>query len=325
MRKLIVVCAGALLLAAGIWAIHSVAIDGDLPRSTSEAGTSSPVVEDAGLAPTDSGGGQSAVSAVGTQPSIPMSAHDIESQRKGREAIGKSFTGKPGQTYTVQNVAVEFESLAQKARAGDLLAARTLFEGLANCETAPLNFKRMQQMQAITAEGDARAAAEGRSSDSDPVASQTAIEERFRRCGGLGEDHFLARAEFGRQLADSGDEFARLQYPEWAMPKVEDPDYVAHVADVRTQTSRYLDEELARGNARALRSYAVMHSSPGLGAEDPYRRYLYSYAYAQTPGLSPGDVTYFALAAAESQLNPEQVARAQREGVALFNKCCRRP
>jgi hypothetical protein len=327
MRKFVVTCVCLLVVAAGLWTIRTgffredpvAALDDGsdtAPRAASgnHADPSRQPLSDAAIRPERE-----------STPSIRKSAEDIESQRKGREAIGKSFTGRPGETYTVQNLAVEFASLSQKARSGDLIASRTLFEGIVKCDGAPHTLKRMQRMQAITAADDARAAAEGRSSGSDPVASQTSIEELFRRCGGLDEDHVLARAEFGRQLADSGDEFARLQHQEWALQSVEGPDYAGQISEVRTQSARYLDEELARGNSRALSWYASLHTSPRLGAVDPYQGYLYSYAYAQTPGLPAGHVTYFALAAAEAQLTPEQVARAQREGVALFNRCCRRP
>ncbi len=318
----------ALLLVAGLWALRT-----DAPDANSIAAGNNPNAQLADDFPDSNGEATLNTTAVtrstdrmvaGARTSV-LSAADIESQRKGREAIGKSFTGRPGETYTVQNLAAEFASLSQQAKAGDLVAARTLFEGLDNCATAPHTLKRMQKMMDITAASDAKALAQGRSTGSDPVASQALIQERFRRCGGLGEEHLLARREFGQLLADAGDEFARLQYQYWAMPTPEAPEYPARLADVRAQTTRYLDEELARGNSRALRSYASMHTTNLLGVEDAYRRYMYGYAYAQTPGLRSGDIVYFSLAAAESQMTPEQVARAQREGIALFNDCCRGP
>ncbi len=257
---------------------------------------------------------------------VPKSADILERERRGRSGTEKAFGGRAGMTYRVQNLAAEFQGLATKAANGDLMAARTLFEGLQNCERAPTSLRQLKRSREITAASFAQnPRPPGDYSRGDPVASDAMILARYERCNGIDDDHLAQLAKFGSQLAESGDAMARLSYSDFARPRPGTPNGPGKYLEVREQAFRYLDEELARGDERALNAYASIYLSPHYSAKDPYLAYVYSYAAQQREGGPVWNSSHTALRVAQSQLTADQISQAQREGVALYRECCRRP
>jgi hypothetical protein len=255
------------------------------------------------------------------QPAQPSGAAPSNSfVAYATDVIRGKFRARPGERYSVQNVAQSFADLARRAELGDLQAARTLLEDLRACSVVPRN----QEALGLRLENERRRFAER---GGDPERHETTLavtREMYRHCAGVTEKHLAQLARFAKMLADAGSSQARLDYLWDARPKTGDGRLAERLPAFREQGLRYLQDELALGNSRALASLSSAYADPGLGIQDPRRQYVYGYAYAQTPGLHPHDPIYVGLAGLTQRFTPAEIAELQREGVALYATCCRR-
>lgn len=257
-----------------------------------------------------------AVRAAATAPAAAKPAavapHPLVTQ--GVEMMAGKFAGIPGERLPVRNIAREFDSLAARARAGDLVAARTLFMGLWNCQMAPgtpeefANFLR--NIEAPSSELVARA--------------EAMLREQYRHCGGLTQVHRDTYAEWGTTLAEHGDAWAQLGYGDFVRLDPKQPALLRRVAAAREQARAYLERQLALGNALALGKLQHYYINEHLIEADYYQSYRYGWAFvmSQHHRFHARSVTILALVQAESRLTATEVDRAKREATALVAQCC---
>jgi hypothetical protein len=314
----------ALALAAAITVMALVAWSLAQRQNAAPVQAAGPVVPQASAGPAAS------------QPSATTAAEPIDSAPAGAGPPGADpatsfvpqaveitrarFRDRPGERLAVANLAVAFGDLARRAEAGDLEAARALFEDLRSCTTSPRDAASYERR---IANEKARYAERGGSGEQHAI-TLAVTAELYRHCAGVTEAQLQQLGRYGQQLADAGDVNARLGYLWDARPQAGDGRLAERLPPFRERGLQYLRTELDRGNPRALFSLSSAYADPGLGIQDPRRQYVYGYAYAQTPGLNPYDAVYVGLADLEQRLSSADIAALQREAIALYLKCCGR-
>ena len=251
----------------------------------------------------------------------PQIAAEVE---RVRGIVRGEFAARDGERYQVNNLSLEFASLAKQAAAGDLMAARTLFESLERCSRAArtpvwlernINNHLRDLAKGQPGTGPRRVMHE---------ASIAGAIENYRRCAGVTDEQLETRGRWITQLAEAGDAFAHFQFQNYAMPTEHwAEDYPARFQRFQEQAWRYLEMELRTGNALALMHMGYYYANPKI-APDPFKMYSYLYAYAQTPERPGHQGIYMGLNTAAASLTPEQIAEAERQGRALYERCCKR-
>lgn len=243
-----------------------------------------------------------------------------------RDPFARDFAEIPGKTYRVTSLAGQFEDLARKAKAGDIMAARTLYNALNQCETSPISEQDLQD-QIAKADDPKYPYAEMAGSVEQYYWNQISL---FKRCGDLSSKQRLSARDWLSAMAENGDKESRVKYVITGKPKdLAMVDYQeqwdSYVADSR----RYLEEEIGSGNADALESmglgYSQLiandHSMPF--GDDPLSAYKYIYAYtlASSNSIEVGNMIPL-LDKLGSRLTLEQIEMAKREAERLAKQCC---
>jgi hypothetical protein len=230
--------------------------------------------------------------------------------------IASSFGGRAGERYAVSNLSIEFADLSKRAAEGDLAAARTLFEELQAC--APATARSPQAAMALMERHVARRRqGEHRGADGSIVMARAMLQ----RCSGITDEQLATRARWGERLASAGDRLARLQYVDYAVPSATSPDYPQRLAEAAARARSFLDPLVASGDAQALFAYGHYWNANRLVPRDPYRAYVHLHAYALA-GIPEAHPAFSQLAALGTQLSAEERSTAEREGLALYTKCC---
>jgi hypothetical protein len=241
-----------------------------------------------------------------------------------RAMVAKQFGAREGQRYQVNNLSLEFASLAKQAMEGDLLAARTLFEDLERCSHAARTRQRLDNKIAYHHRDLAQAKNSNAPRRVMSEASIAGILDEYRHCAQVTDEQLASRARWGKQLAEVGDTMARLQYQDYAKPKdVWALDYNERYEQYKKQAWQYLEMELAVGNSAALAQMGTYYTGYAAGDRDSFKHYMYLYAFAQRPDLHPYHFAYKGMETASRYLTPEQIREAERQGLALYQQCCR--
>jgi hypothetical protein len=248
-----------------------------------------------------------------------------EAVQYARNLTASQFSARPGERYRVNNLSLEFASLAKQAGEGDLVAARTLFESLERCAHAPRDPEQLRRELKYHARDLNRPRNPDQPYDAGSEASIAMNLEAYRRCSGVTDEHIASRARWGTQLAEAGDWAARVQYQEFGYPtKYWEDDYEQQLKDYRDQSWRYLDQRLQSRHVDALAHFGHFYMANKATPRDYFKAYVYMYAYVQQPGLSAYDSNYMGLRTASNHLTPDQIAEAERQGRALYLQCCQR-
>lgn len=241
-----------------------------------------------------------------------------------RRIAESAFRGETGLSYPVQNLSRELPRLSSMAEKGDLVAARTAYRALGLCKTTYRSLARLRQIRdSETADSMRRA---------DVERDYEYNQALYERCGDLTDGDFARRRDFVSQLAQAGDSEAILEYPFSAKPTdFDSPDFSDKQKDFEEKATGYLNSEIDKGDAKALRSMALAYMPPVVQGgsvafrDDPYLAYEYMYAY----GLSLDDgqakeALAATLARLEAQLGSGDVEGARGKAEGIFDKCCRR-
>jgi hypothetical protein len=180
-------------------------------------------------------------------------------------------------------------------------------------------FTRVGRERAAPADaGDALAA-------SDTFPATRALPARVEGPTLLAPNATATRVDCGEDLAcvarhaEAGDRHARLSLHALLSRASNQAD-----ATLRAKARRYLELERDAGNRAALYELSRYWGDGVLVPRDVYRQYVYLYADAQyAPPVIIGR-TYAALQRIVGELTPTQRDNAEREGSALFARCCKR-
>jgi hypothetical protein len=242
-----------------------------------------------------------------------------------RDMVAKQFGARAGQRYQVNNLSLEFASLAKQATEGDLKAARTLFESLDRCSRAARSAVWLERGLAHHYHDLAKPRDTSKPYDGRSEASIAMNLEDFRRCNGVTDEHLASRVRWGKQLAEAGDYTARRTYYQYGAPKdIWELDYDQRFNQFRDQAWGYLQEQLDGGDYIALDHMASFYANRLTDYRDAYSEYVYLFAYAQAKDSFARYSANARMAVIIEELTPEQVAAAERQGLALYQQCCRR-
>jgi hypothetical protein len=253
----------------------------------------------------------------------PQIAAEVE---HGRAVVISAFAARDGERYQVNNLSLEFASLAKQAAAGDLMAARTLFESLERCDSGSAREHRWLEHNINS---HLRDLAKGKP-ETGPrrVMHEASIAnaiEAYRRCAGVTDEQLATRGRWNTQLAEAGDIPARFRFMDYGRPTENwREDHQQRLEQFKQQAWRYLEIELQAGNPLALEHMGHYYANPRITQRDPFKMYMYWYAYAQTPETPAHMSTYMGLNTAAASLTAEQIAEAERQGRALYERCCKR-
>lgn len=230
--------------------------------------------------------------------------------------------------------------LERRAREGDAKAALRLARVLTNCRGyRPVSDAELEKR---VVDGIARRR-NAYSLDAKPLPPEVLLDyaqrearEKDALCAGTKEQDFEPDNDLKTALrilqraADAGDAEAMLEYTglDFLDLRLASPAaLIDHAEDMRERKRRvvdYLSRLQASGDARALKAYGDEYLYGRLYPWNVQKAYAYYYAYAQSdaaqaekPWKSRMDLRY-----PESQLSPEQITQAQREGMALLAECC---
>ena len=247
------------------------------------------------------------------------SAEPLEARPRERAGSGR---GKPSQHSRSTRsgdrpLSAGFYLFAQQAERGDTEAMQLLFHELGRCRSAPRSGSGMlEDAQRIRR----RAEAEGK----DAEHSLSQMQKAARRCAGITDAMLATHSRWGSMLAERGDTLARLQFQEFAKPDPLDPEYAERLTDVSQRARSYLDDLLEQGEPAALFAYQQLLGSNRLMPRDAFGAYMHGFAFTQVASPPPGHAAWHGLQSAAARLTPEQVQLAERQGMALLNRCCRR-
>ncbi len=229
------------------------------------------------------------------------------------ETTSGLFAGVPGERLPVANLARQFAELAAKARDGDLTAARALYNAAKECKRSPR-----------TPEDLAKRTMHDGESGPEIAAGDAIQRRRYTFCSGATDEMLASVPRWAEQLADAGDPVAQLQYQNDVALDGSDPAYQQQLNRARERAMSYLQQQLQGGNPQALFSLQSYYSANRLVSRDPYRAYVYGWAYVLAMGerLPPAHAAFLGLASAETQLTAAQLESARSEGVMLQKKCC---
>lgn len=233
--------------------------------------------------------------------------------------LRKVFQAVPGATYEITNLAMQYDSLSQAARRGDLVAARTLHLGLKTCPAyLPRDDRELGQLRAQI---DSRERSNFRMPDEPPERGHARLSALLERCGMLQPGAYEPLYALIAQLAAAGDHEARLEFP-FADQYIDGraPDAAQRRAEHPRLALEYVQSELAAGNAQALRAMERIYRDGRLLPADP----VLSYAYAYAATFGPGDhrVLLETLPGQAARLDAEQRARAERLAREIYQRCC---
>jgi hypothetical protein len=205
------------------------------------------------------------------------------------------------------------------------MAARTLLESLSRCEGAARTPDNLERRVNVHYRDLAQPKPSNHPLRVMHEASIARAIDDYRHCAGVTDEHLASRGRWVAQLAEAGDAIGRFQYHDYARPTDNwTDDFQDRFREFQQQAWRYLEMELEAGNALALSHMGHYHANPRVTRRDPFKMYMYWYAYAQTPETPGHQGTYMGLNTAAAALTPEQIAEAERQGRALYERCCKR-
>lgn len=239
------------------------------------------------------------------------------------DAVERSFSAQDGQTLSVGNLANDMPMLSARAQQGDVVAARTLFRDLKTCERAPASAEEMERVIERSNDPNYRfsiATEAGRQHLAD-------AKELFKHCGSLSRDQRATLQQWSQQLADAGDEQARLEYLYTNLPHdADDLDFQDRLDAFREKARTYLQAEIDAGDPLGLLAMAngfMRGVTQGQGSPfgvDPQEAYTYYFAYGltQNPELDTTQI----LAGLSNKLTQEQISQAQQTAQTIYANCC---
>jgi hypothetical protein len=216
----------------------------------------------------------------------------------------------------IKAFASRYAELANAARHGDLSSARALYKTLASCQHAPRSVEQIEN------EIDDDRKADPNATDAGGRLRREWMTAELQRCIALGDRQLEALASWTALAADLGDAEARLLYPQVGIPlDRKDGHYMRDYRDYQERTDRYLQEEIDRGNTRALVAASYSYTMGQGHRPDPAKAYAYEYAYALASG-SPSQVTANTLSVLRSKVPAGEVESATALGERIYSQCC---
>lgn len=227
--------------------------------------------------------------------------------------------------------------LARRAQGGDDAAAAELGSLLATC--ANYLGGTAQAMEELVVSGMA-AGVDAPHLGGKPIAPellvlllQSSLSEVEARCRGapgqMADDSQRSALDYLQHGADAGHVDAMVDYARYAFQDFSGADDMIVRADEvlrrKRRAAAYLEQAVARGNAAALQLRAEIRSRGGVLPRDDDAAYADAYAFSLTPeGRAwPARQRELYLAALAQPLDAQRLARAQQQGLALWQRCCR--
>ena len=273
----------------------------------------------------------------GATPATPVANLPASVGAKPRHERAAAPNAEPLPSGDFANDRIELD---RRARAGDSKAALRLAGILTKCPGyRPVSDAELEDR---VVDGLARQR-QAPTVDGKPLPPEVLIEyaqrnqrERNALCAGTKETDFDPEGDRETALrllqraADAGDLDAMLEYgtldfidlrmnsQAWLV------DHAEAIRERKQRVSDYLGRVLASGDARALRAYGNEYLYGRLFPRDPSKAYAYYYAFSRSAaGTESGPwMSRMPLQFPASELSPEQLTRAQSEGLALLAQCC---
>lgn len=226
-----------------------------------------------------------------------------------------AFADVPGETYRVTALARSFDRLSARAAGGDMIAMRTLVDGLHVCAGAWRVAGRRDDA------GDVRQPPEQDVRRADP----DAFARRAAPCAGLSMHQLGQRQAWLERLAERGSIEDKLRYVETGAPTLNaaDPGFDAAWEAYRATITAYLEEAIAAGHVQALADMARAHRE--IYPRDDLMVFAYLYAHALVkgdPSARSGAPPPLSIEQARARLTPAQVERAVAIGEDIVRHCC---
>lgn len=201
---------------------------------------------------------------------------------------------------------------------GDKKAGLFIFLKLDNCLTA------------INERTDEARMARLRRMNADIPAVLKDLEQRLDECKGLSESEYGERGKWLEAAADRGDEYAQSLYASYAEAIVGDASDMMRnperVIEYKRKAMGFLQDQAARGSAKAWRTLSSVYDDGLLTPRDPVRAYAYFAAdmmAAQEQG-HPMSSFYPVQEHLVSRLSIEERKQGERLAKEIYQSCCSR-
>lgn len=212
-----------------------------------------------------------------------------------------------------QTFAPAYGALAELARQGDVRAAVALHLGVKRCEPAPVDAHDLAgTIRDIEFRRPPDAAA-------DEVQRVKAL---YDACRVLSPEQRGSSRQWVARAAALGDAEARFRFAQMPPDRATSADYWADLDAFRATANRYLDDELAKGNRKALLAISdAYRGDSSVRKPDPTLEYAYMHAYLASVGSLP-DEELQALEQYQQRLGPARTKEAVRLGETILRECC---
>lgn len=210
-----------------------------------------------------------------------------------------------------------YRALAELAAHGDVRAAIALSLGVQRCQPAPNDARDL--------EGAIREIAfRATPGDGDTAIEIERTKALFESCKTLSVEQRQSKRRWIARAAELGDGDARFQFANSPPERSASTDYWAELDAFRATANRYLDEELAKGNRKALLAVSNAYGSDSsVRKPDPVLEYAYLHAYLAAGGVLPDDELQV-LEQYQQRLGPAKAKEAVRMGETILRECCNR-
>lgn len=208
-----------------------------------------------------------------------------------------------------------YDALAELAAQGDVRAAVALHLGVERCEPAPID--------ATDLAGTIRDI-EFRTPREEVDDDVQRVKALFDACRNLSPAQRRSSRQWVARAAALGDAEARFRFAQMPPDRSTSAAYWDDLDAFRATANRYLDDELAKGNRKALLAISnAYRGDSSVRRPDPTLEYAYLHAYLASGGALP-DGELQTLEQYQQRLGPAKTKEAVRLGEMILRECCNR-
>ncbi|MDC8013896.1 hypothetical protein [Tahibacter soli] len=220
--------------------------------------------------------------AIGQPPVADRSAASADAERSAIAALlGDGRRRQRLNDIDPQTFVPAYGALAELAAQGDVRAAVALHLGVKQCEPAPVDAHDLAgTIRDIEFRMPHDAAA-------DEVQRVKAL---FDACRKLSSEQRGSNRQWVARAAALGDDEARFRFAQMPPDRATTADYWVDLDAFRATANRYLDDELAKGNRKALLAISnAYRGDSSVRKPDPTLEYAYLHAYLASGGSLPDE------------------------------------
>ena len=286
--------------------------------------------------------GETAGARAAASPAVAVSMARKTPPRPPKRAA--TSDGLPSDLWSLDGseFVAKMPALEKLARSGDLAAERVLVNRLQRCST--YQHRGEDDIRRSVDEQYAQQLGVQKNIEASGGHSTFRIDDKWRddllrrdlderdRCEALGAADLDRRFDWAALALSHHDRDTTLRFATMAELEPNDAERLRdadRLPDIAHELVAELDALVDSGDADAMEREAYLFSNPShtiLDVADPVRGYALAYAMSLAAASGDGSLTRLAgarLQEAASRLSPNAIEQAQRDGEALYERCCR--